>query len=213
MSAHCHTHSTPDSPAAAVDPFYRRILWLALVVNAAMFIVEMWSSQRSGSNALLADAIDFFGDAANYAVSLFVLSGTLAVRARTAWFKGFCMALFGVFVISRAAWMAYAGATPEPVLMGWIGTLALCVNVGVALLLYAYRDGDANMRSVWLCTRNDAIGNVAIIAAAIAVALTASRWPDVVVSFGMGCLALQSAWLVLGQAKKEMHTNEAHIIQ
>jgi Co/Zn/Cd efflux system component len=205
MSAHCHTdHSHDSHPAAAANPRYRRILWIALILNAVMFLVEMWGSKSAGSNALMADAIDFLGDAANYGLSLFVLTGTLAVRARTAWFKGWCMALFGVFVIGRAVWLAYAGNVPESFLMGWIAALALAVNVGVALLLYAYRNGDANMRSVWLCTRNDAIGNVAVIAAAIAVAFTASRWPDVVVSFCMGCLALQSAWLVLGQAKKEM---------
>jgi Co/Zn/Cd efflux system component len=118
------------------------------------------------------------------------------------------MAFFGLFVIGRAVWLAYTGLTPEPFLMGWIGALALVVNVSVALLLYAYREGDANMRSVWLCTRNDAIGNVAVIAAAIAVAFSVSRWPDVIVSFGMGCLALHSAWLVLRQAQKEMRTIE-----
>jgi Co/Zn/Cd efflux system component len=207
MSAHCHTDHSHDSHSGAlVDPRYRRILWMALILNAAMFFVEIWGSKNSGSNALLADAIDFFGDAANYAVSLFVFTGTLAVRARAAWFKGLCMALFGVFVISRSVWLAYAGATPEPFLMGWIGVLALAVNITVAWLLYAYREGDANMRSVWLCTRNDAIGNVAVIGAAIAVALSASRWPDVFVSLGMGCLALQSAWLVMRQAKSEMRT-------
>jgi Co/Zn/Cd efflux system component len=173
-----------------------------------MFFIELLGSKSSGSNALFADAIDFFGDAVNYGVALFVLARTLTVRARAAWFKALCMALFGAFVIGRALWLAYAGATPEPLLMGWIGSLALCVNVSAALLLYAYREGDANMRSVWLCTRNDAIGNVAVIAAAFAVAFTASRWPDVLVSLGMGCLALQSAWLVLRQAKKEMRTIE-----
>ena len=127
-------------------------------------------------------------------------------RARAAWFKGLCMALFGAFVIGRAVYLAYAGQAPEPFMMGWIGLLALAVNVGVALMLYTYREGDANMRSVWLCTRNDAIGNVAVIGAAIAVAFSASRWPDVLVSFGMGCLALQSAWLVMQQARAEMNT-------
>jgi Co/Zn/Cd efflux system component len=183
-------------------------LWIALLLNAMMFFVELIGSKNSGSNALFADAIDFFGDAVNYGVALFVLASTLTVRARAAWFKALCMALFGAFVIGRALWLAYAGSAPEPFVMGWIGALALVVNVSVALLLYAYREGDANMRSVWLCTRNDAVGNVAVIVAAIAVAFSASRWPDVIVSFGMGCLALQSAWLVLRQAQKEMRTIE-----
>lgn len=202
-----HVHHSHDNKSGnATDSRYRRILWIALLLNATMFFVELVASKNSGSNALFADAIDFFGDAVNYGVSLFVLTGTLLMRARTAWLKGLCMALFGVFVMSRAVWLATAGTSPEPWLMGWIGVLALLVNVGVALLLYAYRDGDANMRSVWLCTRNDAIGNVAVIAAAVAVAFSASRWPDVVVSFGMGALALQSAWLVLREAQKEMTT-------
>ncbi len=202
QSDHCHS----ATPAGDTSPRYRRILWIALFLNAAMFFVEIIGGKNSGSNALFADAIDFLGDAVNYGISLLVLTGTLMWRARTAWFKGLSMGIFGAFVISRAVWLAYAGATPEPWVMGWVGILALGVNVGVALLLYAYRDGDANMRSVWLCTRNDAIGNVAVIGAAIAVALSASRWPDVFVSFGMGCLALQSAWLVMRQAKNEMRT-------
>ena len=200
QSDHCHS-ATPGDNAS---PKYRRILWIALLLNAAMFFIEFLGSQNSGSNALFADSIDFFGDAINYGISLFVLTGTLLWRARTAWFKGLCMALFGAFVIGRAAYLAYAGQVPEPHTMGWIGVLALAVNVGVALLLYAYREGDANMRSVWLCTRNDAIGNVAVIGAAVAVAFSASRFPDVIVSFGMGCLALQSAWLVMRQAQAEM---------
>jgi Co/Zn/Cd efflux system component len=211
MSDSCQTNQCQDScavDASAASPKYRRILWVALYLNALMFFVELLGSKSSGSNALFADAIDFFGDAVNYGVALFVLASTLTVRARAAWFKALCMALFGAFVIGRALWLAYAGSAPEPFVMGWIGALALVVNVSVALLLYAYREGDANMRSVWLCTRNDAVGNVAVIVAAIAVAFSASRWPDVIVSFGMGCLALQSAWLVLRQAQKEMRIIE-----
>jgi Co/Zn/Cd efflux system component len=204
MSHHHPDHHPSHDSTTAIDPRYQRILWIALVLNAAMFFVEMWGSRATESNALLADAIDFLGDAMNYGVSIWALAGTLALRARTALLKGICMALFGLFVIGRAVWMAYLGTVPEPYGMGLIGALALTANVGVALLLYAYRHGDANRRSVWLCTRNDAIGNLAVIAAAVAVALTASRWPDVMVSFGMGCLALQSAWLVLWQAKHEL---------
>jgi Co/Zn/Cd efflux system component len=202
QSNHCHN----DPPAPSNSPQYRRILWIALVLNAGMFLIELLASNSSGSNALFADAIDFFGDAVNYGISIFVLASTQLWRSRTAWFKGLCMGLFGIFVINRAGWLAYQGLTPEAFTMGWVGGLALLVNVSVALLLYAYREGDANMRSVWLCTRNDAIGNVAVIAAAGAVALSASRWPDVIVSLGMGCLALQSAWLVLRQAQKEIRT-------
>jgi Co/Zn/Cd efflux system component len=201
MSDSCQQHSLVNHTSAR----YRLILWVALVLNAAMFFVEFWGGKSAESNALLADSIDFFGDAANYGLSLFVLSGSLLVRSRTAWFKGLCMALFGFFVIGRALWSIQNGATPEPFTMGWIGLLALVVNVAVAAMLYAYRTGDANMRSVWLCSRNDAIGNIAVMLAGLAVWYFVSKWPDFIVAIGMGMLALSSAWQVLRQAKTEMN--------
>jgi hypothetical protein len=147
---HCHTPA-----AGAVPPGYRRALWIALAVNAAMALVEIGAGLAAGSVSLLADAVDFFGDAANYALSLAVLAMALHWRSRVALLKGWTMAGFGVFVLGRAAWSLATGQVPEPVTMGVVGTLALLANLGVALLLYAYRDGDANMRSVWLCmTRN-----------------------------------------------------------
>ena len=165
MSAHCHhDHSAPghshDAPASA-DPRYRRILWIALIVNAAMFVVELGAGTQSGSASLLADAIDFLGDAANYGLSLWVLAMALTWRARAALLKGASMLAFGVFVIGRVAWGMWQGVPPEPFTMGGVGLLALAANLGVAALLYAWREGDANMRGVWLCTRNDALGNLA----------------------------------------------------
>jgi Co/Zn/Cd efflux system component len=191
-----------------VSARYRLILWVALVLNAVMFFVEFLGGKSAESNALLADSIDFFGDAANYGLSLFVLSGSLLVRSRTAWLKGVCMALFGFFVIGRALWSIQNGATPEPFTMGWIGLLALIVNVAVAAMLFAYRTGDANMRSVWLCSRNDAVGNIAVMFAGLAVWYFTSKWPDLIVAIGMGVLALSSAWQVLQHANAEM--NEHH---
>jgi Co/Zn/Cd efflux system component len=204
-----HDHGSPGhahmAPAHA-SPRYRRVLWIALVVNALMFAVELWAGFGTGSVSLLADAIDFFGDAANYGVSLAVLTMALAWRARAAWVKGLCMLLFGLFVVGKALWAARVGTPPEAFTMGAVSLLALVANVGVAALLYAWREGDANMRSVWLCSRNDAIGNVAVFLAALGVQATASAWPDLLVALAMGALAITSAWAVLRQASAELRT-------
>lgn len=203
MSAHCG-HSHADDSKNANSPRYCNILWIALVVNLAMFAVEIGAGFRSGSTSLLADAIDFFGDAANYGVSLAVLSAGVVLRARAALIKGACMIGFGIFVLGRAAWMFNQGGTPEALTMGSIGLLALIANVAVAAMLYAYREGDANMRSVWLCSRNDAIGNIAVMLAALGVLGTASAWPDLLVASGMAVLALSGGWSVVRQAVGEI---------
>lgn len=171
-----------------------------------MFLLEVGAGLQAGSVALLADAIDFFGDAANYGLSLAVLSRGALWRSRTALLKAWCMLAFGVAVLARAAWAAWSGITPEAATMGAVGTLALAANVGVALLLYRFREGDANMRSVWLCTRNDAIGNLAVIVAAVGVFGTASAWPDLAVAAVMGALALSAGVAVLRQARRELAT-------
>jgi Co/Zn/Cd efflux system component len=202
MSAHCHDHCHAPS-TGAIPPGYRRALWIALVVNAAMAAVEIGFGLAAGSVSLLADAVDFFGDAANYGLSLMVLGMALHWRSRLAWLKGWTMAAFGVFVLARAGWSLASGQVPEPVTMGVVGALALVANVGVALLLYAWREGDANMRSVWLCTRNDALGNLAVLAAALGVFGTGRAWPDLVVAVVMATLALTSARSVLRQARAE----------
>ncbi|HEY4541364.1 MAG TPA: cation transporter [Noviherbaspirillum sp.] len=199
-------HCCGAPPAAARDGRYRRALWIALIVNALMFAIEIGGGLRSGSASLLADAIDFFGDAANYGVSLFVLSLAVSWRSRAALFKGLCMGAFGCFVLARSAWGIANGVPPEPATMGVIGALALLANLSVALLLYAFRNGDANMRSVWLCTRNDAIGNAAVLLAAAGVLGTGSGWPDWIVATLMGTLALTAAISVIRHARVEMRT-------
>jgi Co/Zn/Cd efflux system component len=207
MSAHCHHdhgHSHDHGTGGATPPGYRRVLWIALVVNALMFAVEIGAGIAAGSVSLLADAIDFFGDAANYALTLSVLALGVAWRARVALVKAASMLLFGVLVLARAGWAVLDGTAPEPLTMGLVGLLALAANVGVAMLLYAYREGDANMRSVWLCTRNDAIGNVAVMAAALGVFGTGTRWPDVAVAAIMATLALSAGFSVVRQARKEL---------
>ncbi|MEQ1535035.1 MAG: cation transporter [Burkholderiaceae bacterium] len=208
MSAHhdhTHKHSHDHgSPEAAKHPKYRKILWFALIVNAAMFAIELGAGFSSGSVSLLADAIDFLGDAANYGVSLAVLTMAMAWRSKAALLKGVCMLGFGVFVLARAIWVAKTGAVPEAATMGSIGLLALIANVTVALLLYRYRTGDANMRSVWLCSRNDAFGNIAVMLAALGVFGTGSAWPDLAVAIGMASLAIWGGWSVIQHARLEL---------
>ena len=198
---HSHDHGSPE---AAKDPKYRKILWFALIVNAAMFAIELGAGFSSGSVSLLADAIDFLGDAANYGVSLAVLTMAMAWRSKAALLKGMCMLGFGVFVLARAIWVAQNGAVPEAATMGVIGFLALIANVTVALMLYNYRTGDANMRSVWLCSRNDAFGNIAVMLAALGVFGTGSAWPDLAVAVGMAGLAIWGGWSVIQHARLEL---------
>lgn len=202
MSAHCcHDHHQPD-PAQPAG--YRKILWIALAVNAVMFLIEVGAGVAAGSMSLLADSLDFLGDAANYGISLWVLGMTLTVRARASMIKAWSMAVFGFWVLGSTVWHALAGTVPDAQAMGLVGSLALAANVGVAILLYRFRSGDSNMRSVWLCTRNDALGNLAVLVAALGVVGTGTAWPDLLVAAIMGMLALSSSWQVIRQARAEL---------
>jgi len=183
---------------------YRRVLWIALCANAAMFLVELAAAWWSGSSALAADAADFLGDSANYALSLGALALGGAWISRVALLKGTAMALYGVGVLVYAAWRTWLGIPPEPVTMGVVGLLALCVNFGVAMLLFRFREGDANMRSVWLCTRNDVIANLAVLAAAAGVFGTGTVWPDVAVAALLAILGLSAGRTVIAQARAEL---------
>lgn len=202
MSDCCNVPCPAAKPP--VDRRYRRILCVALLVNAAMFGVEMGFGWVASSVSLLADAVDFLGDAGNYAISLFVLGLAPHWRTRAALFKGLSMGAYGIFVLAQLAWHALAGTVPEAATMGVIGLTALGANLSVAALLYAYRNGDANMRSVWLCTRNDAIGNVAVMLAALGVLGSGKGWPDFVVAGIMSYLGLSAARSVLALARTEM---------
>ena len=183
---------------------YRKVLWAALIINLAMFFVEVLGGFSSGSVSLMADAIDFFGDAANYGVSLAVLGMSLLWRARAAMLKGVTMGVFGLLVLAKALWSFKTGAMPEPYTMGVIGGIALAANASVAFMLFAYREGDANMRSVWLCSRNDAIGNIAVMLAALGVFGIGSAWPDLLVAIIMASLGLSAAVHVLKRATVEL---------
>ncbi|UCD68610.1 MAG: cation transporter [Betaproteobacteria bacterium] len=188
---------------------FRRTLWVALTANFGMFFVEAGASWKAESTALMADAIDFLGDAANYGVSLLALAAGTLWRSRVALAKGWVMGVYGIAVLLVAGWNVLRGASPEPGTMALVALLALLVNVGVAVLLYAFRNGDANMRSVWLCSRNDAIGNTTVMLAAAGVFGTGTIWPDVGVAVLLAGLGLLAARHIVGQARKELAAQRA----
>ena len=192
------------SPPPADSGQFRTVLWAALAINLAMFGAEIVGSIIAGSSALQADALDFLADAANYAISLSVVGLALAWRARAALVKGATMGLFGLGVLANAAWHAVAGTVPQAELMGAIGIAALIANATVAAMLFAYRAGDSNMRSIWICSRNDVIGNLAVLAAAAGVFGTGAGWPDIAVALIMAGLGIAGAAQILRQALGEL---------
>ena len=183
---------------------YRRVLFTVLAINAVMFAVEVIAGVAAGSASLQADALDFLGDAANYAISLLVVGMALRFRASAALAKGLTMGLFGLWVISTVFWHAVHGTLPSAFAMGGIGLAALLANAASFGLLWAYRQGDANMRSAWICTRNDVLGNLAVLLAALGVLGTGTGWPDVIVATIMAGLAIQGAVIVIRQAVGEL---------
>lgn len=185
---------------------WRRVLWIALVINAVMFGVEIVAGVTAGSASLKADALDFLGDAANYAISLGVAGMALAWRARAAMAKGVSILLFGVWVLGNTIWMATQGTVPAAETMAIVGVIALGANLAGAAMLWRHRKGDANRRSVWICSRNDAIGNIAVVAAALGVFGTSTGWPDIVVAAIMAALALSCGWQIIRQARGELRS-------
>lgn len=215
MSAHCYHHGHEHASAAANSPAYKRILWIALAVNLAMFVIEIGAGVAAQSVSLLADSLDFLGDAGNYGISLFVLGMAIQWRARASLLKAASMGAFGLWVAITTINHAMAGTVPAAPVMGIVGALALAANFGVALLLYRWREGDSNMRSVWICTRNDAIGNLAVLAAAAGVFGSGTGWPDYLVAAIMSGLALVGAFQVTRQAIAELRQSreaDAHAV-
>jgi len=188
---------------------YRRVLWAVLAINAAMFGVEVIAGLTAGSASLQADALDFLGDAGNYIISLLVVGMALRYRAMAALAKGSTMGLFGLWVIGVTAWHAWQGTVPEAFTMGAVGVAALLANAMSFALLWAYREGDSNMRSAWVCTRNDVLGNLAVLLAALGVFGTGTGWPDIAVAAIMAALALQGAWIVIGHSWSELRAPHA----
>lgn len=202
MSAHCCHYDRRD--LSEQDGRYRRALRIALAINAAMFLVEIGAGFAAGSASLQADALDFLADAANYGISLFVVGMALRYRATAALVKGLTMGAFGLWVVGATVWSALAGTVPEARIMGMVGAAALLANAGVLALLWAFRRGDANMRSVWICSRNDVIGNLAVLLAALGVFGTGTGWPDFTVAAIMAALALWGAAQIVRQASGEI---------
>ncbi len=193
-----------DQPFDGLDQRYQRLLWAVILINGTMFVIEMWGGHAAGSRALEADALDFLGDSLTYGLSLWAIGRAATVRARAAIFKGISLLLMGLYVFAKTIFEVFYLGLPRAELMGGIGALAFIANVVSVLLLVRYKDGDANVRSVWLCSRNDAIGNLIVIAAAGSVWASASGWPDVIVAFVMAGLFTNSAWQILTQARREI---------
>ena len=194
-----------DSNRIRRDRTYRKVLWIALAINAGMFLFEILAGFAAGSASLQADALDFLSDAANYIVSLFVVGRVLHYRAKASLLKGFAMGLLGLWVFGITVWHAVFRTLPEAETMGIVGILALISNAAVFGMLWAYRSGDSNMRSVWICSRNDVVGNLAVLLAALGVFGTGTGWPDVIVAAIMAGLSLQGAWQIVGHARVELH--------
>ncbi len=188
-----------------VSTAYKRILWIVIIINASMFCIEIAAGFTAQSQALFADALDFLGDSLTYSISLLVVGKALRIRAKVAIFKGVSLLLMGLWVLGSTLYKVLSLTTPEPFIMGSIGALALAANLISVLLLLKYRDGDSNVRSVWLCSRNDAIGNVIVMLAASGVWATQSAWPDLIVAGIMALLFLSSAIQILRMGMKELH--------
>jgi Co/Zn/Cd efflux system component len=201
MGADCCAHGTTFEGLSAE---YKRRLWIVIAINASMFLVEMGAGALAGSQALQADALDFLGDATTYGISLAVLGTSIQIRARTAILKALSLTAMALWVLGSTAYHVIVLGIPRAEIMGAIGILALAANVASVVILMRYKDGDANVRSVWLCSRNDAIGNVAVMVAALAVWGTATKWPDLLVAAIMAGLFLTSSIQILRQSLREI---------
>lgn len=199
MGMACCAHQT-----VILDQRYRRVLALALILNALMCVLEIIAAWHASSIALLADSMDFMADSVNYGVTLYALSLSVTARAKVALAKGVTMIVYGLVIVAVVGLGLGEAHSPQASWMGGIALLALLTNLGIALLLFKFRDGDSNRQAVWLCTRNDAIANVLVLLAAIGVWWCQARWPDLVVALIIGLLGLSSGIKVIRQARLEM---------
>jgi len=200
MSASCCHH---EPKFDGMSPGFKRALWAVIAINATMFVVEMTAGAVAGSQALQADALDFLGDTLTYGISLYVIGMSVRARTAAALFKGLSLALMGLWVFGETLYQVLVLGVPRAEIMGLVGFLALAANIASVLFLLHYRDGDANVRSVWLCSRNDAIGNVAVMLAASGVWASGTGWPDLAVAAIMAGLFLWSATQIVFQALRE----------
>ena len=186
-----------------MSPAYRRALIAVIAINAGMFLVEITAGALGRSQALKADALDFAGDAATYALSLAVIGANLGARSTASLIKGASLAIFALYLLTTTGLRFFSGVTPEAPIMSGVGELALAANIASVFILLRWREGDSNVRSVWLCSRNDAIGNVAVIAAGGVVFATGSRLPDLVVALALASLFMSSSVQIVRQALAE----------
>lgn len=187
-----------------VSNSFKKALQISLALNFSMFLLENWQGLEAHSLSLRADAIDFLGDSANYLITLLVISSAVSTKARVSLMKALFMFGFGMWVLIEAIIRFFGNEIPDSFTMSWVGLLALLVNGGVAYILYKFRDGDSNMQSVWLCSRNDAIGNIAVVLASAGVYFLNSKWPDLIVAFFMAGLSVSASFKVLTVVKKEV---------
>lgn len=202
-----------DTPPPAKDKDWRLVLWTAFAINMVMFAVEIAAGVAAHSASLKADALDFLGDSANYAVSLGVTGMALQWRARAALLKGASLLLLGLWVLGSTVWTVMAGILPHAETMGVIGVLAFFSNLACAIMLWRHRGGDANRRSVWICSRNDVVGNVAVVTAALGVFGTGTTWPDVAVAAILAGLGASGGWKIIRHARIELSSAKPSIFQ
>jgi Co/Zn/Cd efflux system component len=212
MAGCCNDDSCSPGGLAPNNPAWRRVLWIALAVNGVMFLAEIGSGIAAGSASLQADALDFLGDTANYAISLGVAGMVLVWRARAALLKGITLLVLALWVIGITAFQAWSGTLPKAEVMGVVGIFALVSNAAVAIMLFRYRAGDANMRSVWICSRNDVIGNLAVLLAAAGVFGTGTGWPDIIVAAIMATLGISAGIQIIRHAVSELRPSTAAIL-
>jgi len=203
-TASCNDDACCTSAVDASVADQRRVLWIVLAINAAMFAIEIGAGLMAGSASLQADALDFLGDAANYAISLAVIGMSFRARAGAALIKGVSMGTLALWVLAVTGWHAWHQTLPQAFTMGAVGVSALVANAASFALLWRYRSSDANMHSAWICTRNDVLGNCAVLLAAAGVFGTVAGWPDLVVATIMAALGLQGARVVIQRAAGEL---------
>ncbi|WP_417517807.1 cation transporter [Minwuia sp.] len=199
-----------DAKFDGVSDDYKRRLWIVIAINAVMFTIEMIAGQYAESQALQADALDFLGDTLTYGISLAVIGASVRIRTNAALAKGISLMLMGAWVFGSTMYRVFYTGVPEAGIMGVIGLMALMANLASVFILMAYKDGDSNVRSVWLCSRNDAIGNIAVMIAALGVWGTTTGWPDLIVASIMAGLFLSSSVQIIRQALEERREENAH---
>jgi Co/Zn/Cd efflux system component/copper chaperone CopZ len=187
-----------------ITPAYRRALWIVIVLNVGYGLVEMFGGFLSGSQALKADALDFLGDGLITFLGVLAIGWSLAWRARAALIQGLFLGALGIGVLATTAYRVIVQQQPEAALMGMFGIAALAVNVAAALVLIPHRTGDSNVRAVWLFSRNDAIGNAAVVAAAGLVAWSGTPWPDLAVAAVIAALFMHSSWSIIRDARGDL---------